>query len=70
MIATSRRSGSSPAISRRYEFSRLQDQALASAYAALIPVATRLPERLPHRRDDRDGSTSESRSPQRSAAGA
>ena len=41
MIATSRKSASRPAISRQYEFSRLQDQTLASAYEALIPVVTR-----------------------------
>jgi hypothetical protein len=41
MIATSRRSASKPAISRRYEFSRLQDQTLASAYEALIPAISR-----------------------------
>ena len=47
MIATSRRSGSKPAISRQYEFSRLQDQTLASAYEALVPINSRRPERLP-----------------------
>ena len=47
MIATSRRSASKLAISRQYEFSRLQDQTLASAYEALIPVISRRLER-PH----------------------
>jgi hypothetical protein len=46
MIATSRRSASNPAISRQYEFSRLQDQTLASAYEALVPVVSRSLERL------------------------
>jgi hypothetical protein len=45
MIATSRRFTSNPTIARRYELSRLQDQTLASAYEALIPVVSRRLER-------------------------
>jgi hypothetical protein len=70
MIATSRKSASRPAVSRQYEFSRLQEQTLASAYETLIPVVARRPECRPHRRADRDASTSVRRSPQRSVAGA
>jgi hypothetical protein len=70
MIATSRKSASRPAILRQYEFSRLEGQTLASAYEALIPVVTRRPECLSHRRDDREVSTNSRRSQERSAAGA
>jgi len=40
MIATSRKSTFPPPISRQFEFSRLQNQRIACAYEALIPVAT------------------------------
>lgn len=70
MIANSRRSASGPFISRHYEFSRLQDQTLASAYEALIPVVSRRPERPLRRRDDREAFTGVHESPQRSVAGA
>ena len=70
MIATSRRPGSIPAISRQYEFSRLQDQTLASAYEALIPGISRYPECPPRRRNDRQAFTGVRRSVQRSVAGA
>jgi hypothetical protein len=70
MIATSRKSSSTRTISRQYEFSRLQDQTLAWAYQALIPVASRRSERLPGRRDDRELFTGAYQPPQRSRAGA
>ena len=70
MIATSRRSGSIPTICREYEFSRFQDQTLASAYEAFIPVISRLPEGLPRRRNDRQAASGVHRSARRSAAGA
>jgi hypothetical protein len=70
MIATSRRSASIPAISRQYEFSRLQDQTLAPAYEALIPIVSRRPECSPHRRNGREMFTGVQRSPQTSVAGA
>ena len=44
MIATSRKSASRPAISRQFEFSRFEQQTLASAYEALIPVVSRRAE--------------------------
>lgn len=40
MIATSRKSTFPSLISRQFEFSRLQDQRLACAYEALIPVVS------------------------------
>jgi hypothetical protein len=70
MIATSRRSASRPAVSRQYEFSRFEDQTLALAYEALIPVISRRPECGPRRRNDRDVLTSVRRTHQRSVAGA
>jgi hypothetical protein len=70
MIAPSRRSGNILAISRHYESSRVQDQTLASAYEALIPVVSRHPKHLPNRRDDREVVNGVLPSPQRSAAGA
>jgi hypothetical protein len=38
MIAFSRRSTPSPPVTRHFEFTRLQDQLIALAYQALIPV--------------------------------
>lgn len=70
MIATSRKSVSRPAISRLFEFSRFQEQTIASAYEALIPVVARRQECRPHRRDDREASTNVHQSPRRSVTGA
>jgi hypothetical protein len=70
MIATSRRSGSVAVISRQYDFSRLQDQTLASAYEALIPVVSRRPERVPRQHDDCQPLRDVHPSPERLAAGA
>jgi len=70
MIATSRKSSSRPAISRRYEFSRLEDQMLASAYEALIPAVTRRPQCVSRRRDSCEASANVRRSQERSVAGA
>jgi hypothetical protein len=70
MIAHAKRSANVLAISRQYESSRVQDQMLASAYEALIPIVSRRPKRLSLRRDDRKLFTGVHRSPQCSAAGA
>jgi hypothetical protein len=45
MIAPSRRSAHGPLVIRHYEFTRLQDRSVASAYEALIPVISRPLER-------------------------
>ena len=45
MIATSRKSTFPSLISRQFEFSRIQDQRIASAYEALIPVVSGRRER-------------------------
>ena len=70
MSASSRKFISNPVISRQYDFSRLQDQTLASAYEALVPVVSRRPARDSHPRDEREMVTSTQRSPHRSVAGA
>jgi len=41
MIATSRKSTLSPPVTRRFEFTRLQNQLIALAYQTLIPVLSR-----------------------------
>jgi hypothetical protein len=56
MIATSRKSAYSPIISRRFELSRLQDQLIALAYQALIPVIS-YPLERPRRRLGHNQST-------------
>ena len=70
MSASSRKSISHPAISRQYHFSRLQDQTLASAYEALVPVVSRHAARDSRPRDEREVVTSTNRSSHRSMAGA
>jgi hypothetical protein len=45
MIATSRKSTFSPPITRHFEFTRLQNQLIARAYEALVPVVSRHVER-------------------------
>jgi hypothetical protein len=70
MSASSRKSITHPAISRQYDFSRLQDQTLASAYEALVPVVSRRTARDSHPRDQRVVVTSTHRSSHRTVAGA
>ena len=41
MIAISRKSTLNPPVTRRFEFTRLQNQLIALAYQALIPVVSR-----------------------------
>ena len=45
MITSARRSALSPPVIRHFEFTRLQDQLIALAYQALIPVVSRHLER-------------------------
>ena len=45
MTTSPRRTTLSPPVSRHFEFSRLQDQLIARAYQALIPVVSRPLER-------------------------
>ena len=52
MIATSGKSTFSSLICRQFEFSRLQDQRLTSAYEALIPVVSGRVERTEPRRSN------------------
>ena len=69
MIATSRKSASRPAVSREYEFSRLQNETLASAHEALIPVVSQRRGSGPRRPDEGEVLTTVYRAP-RSVAGA
>jgi hypothetical protein len=52
MITSPRRSVFSPPVIRHFEFTRLQNQSIALAYHALIPVVSRHPERPRSRRND------------------
>jgi hypothetical protein len=54
MIATSRKSTLSPPVTRRFEFTRLQNQSIALAYQALIPVVSRHLERSGSRSNDNE----------------
>jgi hypothetical protein len=56
MITSSRRSFVSPPVTRRFEFTRLQNQLIALAYQALIPVVSR-PLEQPRPRPGRDQPT-------------
>ena len=69
MIAISRTSTFAPTISRQFEFSRLQDQTLACAYEALIPISRRS-ERFQSRRSNAEVTKTGARSLQPSAVGA
>jgi hypothetical protein len=53
MIATSRKSRFVPTISRHFEFTRLQNQLIALAYQALIPIISQ-PLQQPRGRLGRD----------------
>jgi len=54
MIATSRKSILNPPVTRRFEFTRLQQQSIALAYQALIPVVSHHVERPGSRSDDNE----------------
>lgn len=55
MITSPRRPALRPPVIRHFEFSRLQEQSLAAAYQALIPVVSRHPGR-PRSRSQEDES--------------
>ena len=59
MITSSRRRTLSLAVTRHFEFSRLQEQSIACAYEALIPVVSRR-SRCPHERRGRSPRSHES----------
>jgi hypothetical protein len=46
MMPSPRRRSLSPRVTRHFEFTRLQDQFLESAYLTLIPIVSRPVERL------------------------
>lgn len=70
MIASSGKSSSPPVVARRFEFSRSQDETLASAYEALIPIASACRKGLPARAGDLQGHKTRAEDPQLSAVGA
>ena len=57
MIAKSRKSTLSPLVTRHFEFTRLQNQSIALAYQALIPVISRHLERSRSRSHDNEPAT-------------
>jgi hypothetical protein len=57
MIAFSRRSAPNLPITRQFEFTRLQNQFLAHAYQALIPVVSRRLEQAGSRHSDDEPAT-------------
>jgi hypothetical protein len=70
MIAPPRRSTLRPPVTRHFEFTRLQDQLIARAYQALIPVVSRPLERPRVRRSDNEPATTTFRGLQSKAGGA
>jgi hypothetical protein len=54
MIATSRKYTLSPPVTRRFEFTRLQNQSIALAYQALIPVVSHHLKRPGSRSNDNE----------------
>ena len=54
MIISPRRPTLSPPVTRHFEFTRLQDQLIALAYQALIPVVSRHLERPRSRSNDNE----------------
>jgi hypothetical protein len=59
MITSPRKSALSPPVLRRFEFTRFQEQSIAAAYQALIPVVSRHPGRTRSRshEDERASAT-------------
>jgi hypothetical protein len=70
MIVPPRRSTHGPLVTRHYEFTRLQDRSIASAYEALIPVISRPLERPRGGRGDLRDAPTRTGPPQSSAEGA
>ena len=70
MMTTSRRLALSVAVTRHFEVSRLQEQSIACAYEALLPVVTRRPQRPRQQRVDLPRATIRTECPRPSAAGA
>ena len=57
MITSQRRSALSPPVTRHFEFTRFQDEVIALAYQALIPVVSRHLERSRSRSHDNEQAT-------------
>jgi hypothetical protein len=70
MITSPRRPTFSPPVTRHFEFTRLQDQLIARAYQALIPVVSRPLERPRSPRSHSEPSTKTFRDLRSQARGA
>jgi hypothetical protein len=70
MITCPWRTTLSPPVTRRFEFTRLQDQSIAQAYQVLIPVISRHPGRPRSRRNDDEPATTTSQGLRSQAGGA
>jgi hypothetical protein len=70
MITSPRRCLLSPRVTRHFEFSRLQDQFIATAYHTLIPVVSRPLERRRSRCPEREQATATSQRLRTKARGA
>ncbi len=70
MISSPRRPTPTPPVTRHFEFTRLQDQLIARAYQAVIPVASRPLERPRPPRTDNEPSTTTFRGLRSQAEGA
>ena len=70
MITSTRRQTLRSSVTRHFSFTRLQDQLIARAYQALIPLVSRPLERPPMRRPDNKPVTMASRDLRSKAEGA
>jgi hypothetical protein len=70
MITFQRRSALSPPVIRHFESTRFQDQSIALAYQALIPVVSRHLERPPSRSHDDEPATTTNQGVRSKARGA
>jgi hypothetical protein len=70
MITYARRSLLSPPVIRRFEFTRLQNQSIALAYQALIPVISRHRERPRSRYMENEQAATTTQGPRSKARGA
>jgi hypothetical protein len=70
MITYTRRSALSPPVIRHFEFTRFQNQLIALAHQALIPVVSRHLERPRSRYNDNESATTTIQGRQSKARGA
>ena len=70
MITSPRRRSLSPCVTRHFEFTRIQDQLIALAYHALIPIVSRPLERPQSRCGQNEPAAARIQSLQTKAGGA